>query len=149
MTHVYFAKQRTWFITIQLHPPQILQSRFTSIKLFFFYITAAALYPHSVPLTLNPHASYKGKALQVHNFIWCEDWPLQSFSCNQSHCKVFLFRFCIPVGFGTFFFFFLTELQIGFTSTFIHCRRQAPPSHFQTTEEIWHLEDGELQLSTV
>lgn len=73
MTHVYFAKQRTWFITIQLHPPQILQSRFTSIKLFFFYITAAALYPHSVPLTLNPHASYKGKALQVHNFIWCED----------------------------------------------------------------------------
>lgn len=25
------------FITIQLHPPQILQSRFTSIKLFFLY----------------------------------------------------------------------------------------------------------------
>lgn len=40
--NVYFAKQRTWFITIQLHPPQILQSRFTSIKLFFLiYITAA------------------------------------------------------------------------------------------------------------
>lgn len=64
--------------------------RADSQVLSFFYITAAALYPHSVPLTPKPHASYKGKALQVHNFIWCEDWPLQSFSCNQSHCSFFV-----------------------------------------------------------
>lgn len=70
---VYTLRNREpGFITIQLHPPQILQSRFTSIKLFF-YITAAASYPHSVRMIPHPHASYSGKALQVHNFIWCED----------------------------------------------------------------------------
>lgn len=78
----------------------------------------------------------KEKALQVHNFIWCEKWPLQSFNCIQHRCIFYYFVFLWD-------FLLLTELQTEFSSILLQCRCPGLPLHVQTTEENQHLEEGD------
>lgn len=95
---------------------------------FFFFIYNSSCFISTLCSPDPPHASYKGKALQVHNFIWCEDWPLQSFSCNQSHCKVFFVLFLYSCRIWYFFFFFFDRAA---NRIYIHLHSlQAPGSSF-------------------
>lgn len=98
---------------------------------FFLYITAAAFYPHSVPL-IPPIP--RPPTRETHNrctiIFVVKTGPSNHSAVISPTVFLFVCFICIPVGFGTFF---LTELKIEFTSTFIHCRRQVP-HHFQTTD---------------
>lgn len=108
-------KQRTWFITIQLHPPQILQSRFTCIKLLIY--NSSCFFIYTVLLTPEVHASYYERALQVHNFFWCENWLLQLFNFIQHHCIFYCFvvlwdLFCFFDRTANIIFIRLTTVQV-------------------------------------
>ena len=126
MTREYFAKQRTWFITIQLHPPQILQSRFTSIKLFlynsscFFSTLCSPEPPNPLPPTREKH--YRCTIL-----FGVKTGP-SNHSAVISLTERFLFVFVLLQDLVLFFFFFfLTELQTGFN---IHLHSLQAPGSF-------------------
>lgn len=124
------------FITIQLHPPQILQSRFTSIKLFFLYNSScfiSTLCSHDPP---SP-CLLLGKSITGAQFylVWRLKGAPQIIQLWWVSLRGSFVLYSSKIW---YFFFYLTELQTGFTSTFIHCMCQVPPSHFQTTEDIWH-----------
>lgn len=131
-------KQRTWFITIQLHPPQILQSRFTCIKLLIYNSScflSTLCSPNPWTPCLLPRKSITGAQFYL---VWRLAPPIiQLYSSSLHFFKIF----CCPLGF--FFSFFLTELQIEFSSVLLQCRCQGLPLQLQTPEESRHLEEGD------
>lgn len=131
-------KQRTWFITIQLHPPQILQSRFTCIKLLIynsscFLSTLCSPNPWTPCLLLRK--SITGAQFYL---VWKLAPPIIQLYSASMH---FFYYYYFVVLWDLFFFFsFLTEMQIGFSSILLQCRCQGLPLQLQTTEESQHLE---------
>lgn len=127
-------KQRTWFITIQLHPPQILQSRFTCIKLLIYnsscFLSTLCSNPWTPCLLLRK--SITGAQFYL---VWKLAPPIIQLYLASLHFFIILLSF----GIFSSFFFDRTENRI-----FIHLTSvQGLPLQLQTTEEGQHLEEGD------
>lgn len=131
----YFVKQRTWFITIQLHPPQILQSRFTSIKLLIYNSSCfLSTLPSPNPWTpcLLLRKSITGAQFYL---VWKLAPPIIQLYSASLHFFIILFSF----GFSCFFDRTANRIFIHLTSV------QVPGSSFAHPDnrKNQHLEEGD------
>lgn len=149
---VYFAKTKnlvyyhltpsTTDITEQIHKYEAFFFFFKFKQQLLCFHTPPPWPPLSLPLPLPPN---REKHYRCNILFGVKTGTLKSSSCSQSYCERGFS--CLNINLSFLFFF---KLQPGFTSTIVHCSRQDPSSHFQTTEEMWHLEEGgKLRPSTV
>lgn len=127
-------------------------SQVWSFFFFFFNLNSSCfvsiLHPPDLPSPSHYPCLLIGKSITGAIFYLVWRLAPSSSSCSQSYCERGFS--CLNINLSFLLFFFFLKLQPGFTSTIVHCSRQDPSSHFQTTEEMWHLEEGgKLRLSTV